>query len=103
MELYIGDTVEIPHSRNMSYLDLQRGQEPYKLRWSYSVICTHRLILGQQRAAWMPYARYHTLRSKAKLYMRSETVPSWIKSAAGEYRALQRKIEREVKKTRGEI
>lgn len=73
--LYIWGAVELAHDKNISYLDLLRGQEPYKLRWSSSVICTHRLILGQKRAAWMPYAGYHTLRSGAKLYTRSETVP----------------------------
>jgi hypothetical protein len=101
--LYIWDAVELAHSKNISCLDLLRGQEPYKLRWSSSVVCTHRLILGQKRVAWMPYAGYHALRSRAKLYTRSENVPPWIKNAGGEFRALLRKTEREVKKLRGQI
>jgi CelD/BcsL family acetyltransferase involved in cellulose biosynthesis len=101
--LFIWDAIEIALSKNIGCIDLLRGQEPYKLRWSSSVIRTHRLILGQERSAWMPYAGYHILRSKAKLYMRSETAPSWIKSAAGEFRALRRKVIREVKKVGGQI
>ena len=99
--LYIRDAVEIAHGENKRWLDLLRGQEPYKLRWSSGAISTHRLLLGQQRAAWMPYAGYHALRSKAKLYVRSEATPSLIKSAAGEYRAVRRRMERGMKKVRG--
>ena len=92
--LYIWDAVEIAHGRDSSYLDLLRGEEPYKLRWSSGIGCTHRLILGQHRAAWMPYAGYHALRSRAKLYARSESAPPWIKSARDRYRALRQRVNR---------
>jgi lipid II:glycine glycyltransferase (peptidoglycan interpeptide bridge formation enzyme) len=32
--LYIWDAVEVANGRDSSYLDLLRGEEPYKLRWS---------------------------------------------------------------------
>jgi len=101
--LYIWDAVEIAHSKNMSYLDLLRGEEPYKLRWSSSVISTNRLIMGRHQASWMAYAGYHALRSRAKVYSRCEAAPYWIKRAAGEYRALKRKIIFEAQKFRGRI
>jgi hypothetical protein len=92
--LYIWDAVEVANGRDSSYLDLLRGEEPYKLRWSSEIGSTHRLILGQHRAAWTPYAGYQTLRSKAKLYARSESAPPWIKSALGKQRALRQRVSR---------
>jgi hypothetical protein len=85
--LYIWDAAEIAHGRDSSYLDLLLGEEPYKLRWSSRIISNHRLVLGQHRTAWIPYAGYHTLRSKGKRYARSERAPLWIKSAVRQYRA----------------
>ena len=92
--LYIWDAVEIAHGKKSSCLDLLRGEEPYKLRWSSRIIPTHRLILGQRRTAWMPYAGYHVLRSRAKLYTRTESAPPWIKSAVGKYRTLRHRVNR---------
>jgi CelD/BcsL family acetyltransferase involved in cellulose biosynthesis len=92
--LYIWDAVEIARSRDNRCVDLLRGEEPYKLRWSSGIGYTHRLILGQHRAAWMPYAGYQALRSRAKLYARSESAPPWIKSALGRYRALRQRVNR---------
>ena len=90
--LYIWDAIEIAHSRDRSYLDLLRGEEPYKLRWSSRIIPTDRLILGKHRTAWIPYAGYHTLRSRAKLYVRSGSAPLWIKSAVGKYDTLRHRV-----------
>src|SRR5918998_6254649 len=87
--LYIWDAVEIAHIGDSSYLDLLRGEEPYKLRWSSRIIPTHRLILGQHRTARIPYAGYHALRSRAKLYASSGSAPLWIKRAVGKYRTLR--------------
>jgi CelD/BcsL family acetyltransferase involved in cellulose biosynthesis len=101
--LYIWDAVDIARSENKSYLDLLRGEEPYKLRWSSKTISTHRLILGQHRIAWIPYAGYHALRSRAKLYARSESAPQWIKGALNKYRALRRGGKRWAKKVRGQL
>jgi CelD/BcsL family acetyltransferase involved in cellulose biosynthesis len=90
--LYIWDAIEIAHTRDSSYLDLLRGEEPYKLRWSSRIIPTHRLILGHHRTAWIPYAGYHALRSRAKLYARSENAPLWIKGAVVRYRTLRHRL-----------
>ena len=92
--LYIWDAVEIAHGRDDGCLDLLRGEEPYKLRWSSRIIPTDRLILGQHRTVWIPYAGYHALRSRAKLYTRSESAPPWIKSALGKYRTLRHRLTR---------
>jgi len=101
--LYIWDAVEIAHGRGSSWLDLLRGEEPYKLRWSSRIIPTHRLILGQHRAAWMPYAGYHALRSRAKRYARSESAPPWIKSAVGRYRTLRHGVNQSRNKLGGRL
>ncbi|MBA3474890.1 MAG: GNAT family N-acetyltransferase [Rubrobacter sp.] len=101
--LYVWDAVDVAHSKNKSYLDLLRGEEPYKLRWSSRIIPTHRLILGRRRTAWVPYAGYHALRSRVKLYTRSESVPRWIKSATDKYRTLRYAVNQRVNKVRGRL
>lgn len=77
--LYIRGAVDTAHSQNKSYVDLLRGEEPYKLRWSSGINQTYRLVLGQHRVTWIAYAGYHALRSRAKLYVMSEGAPQWIK------------------------
>ena len=88
--LYIFDALNIARTKNRRYLDLLRGEEPYKLRWSSRTSSSHRLILGQNLAFWAPYAGYHALRLKAKRYVQSESAPRWIGRAITEYRALRR-------------
>jgi hypothetical protein len=92
LDVIIWDAVEIAHIGDSIYLDLLRGEEPYKLRWSSRIIPTHRLILGQHRTARIPYAGYHALRSRAKLYASSGNAPLWIKSAVGKYRTLGHRV-----------
>ncbi len=96
--LYIWDAVEVAGSRNKGYVDLLRGEEPYKLRWSSEIVPTYRLLLGRHRAAWAPYAGYHALRSRAKWYAKSEDSPQWVRSAADKYREARRKVTRYVKR-----
>ena len=88
--LYIFDALNIARSKNRRYLDLLRGEEPYKIRWSSRTSSSHRLILGRKLAFWGPYAGYHALRFKAKRYVKSESAPRWIGRAITEYRALRR-------------
>jgi hypothetical protein len=90
--LYIWDAVEIAHIGDSSCLALLRGEEPYKLRWSPRIIPTDRLILGQHRTARIPFAGYHALRPRAKLYAGSRSAPLWIKSAVGKYRTLRHRV-----------
>ena len=92
--LCIWDAVNIARSKNSSHVDLLRGEEPYKLRWTSKIVPTHRLVLGRHRIAWLPYAGYHTLYSGARRYANSESTPQWVKNAADTYRALQRRITR---------
>jgi hypothetical protein len=63
--LYIYYALNIARSKNCGYLDLLRGEEPYKLRWSSRISPSHRLILGRNLVFWAPYAGYHALRLKA--------------------------------------
>jgi CelD/BcsL family acetyltransferase involved in cellulose biosynthesis len=88
--LYIWDALNIARTKNCSYLDLLRGEEPYKLRWSSRISPSHRLILGRNLAFWAPYAGYHALRSKARRYVQSEGAPGWIGGAVTEARVLRR-------------
>ena len=88
--LYIWDALNIARTKNCGYLDLLRGEEPYKLRWSSRISPSHRLILGRNLAFWAPYAGYHALRSKARRYVQSESAPRWIGGAVTEARVLRR-------------
>lgn len=99
--LYIRDAVDVAHSRNKGYVDLLRGQEPYKLRWRSETVPTFRLILGHYLAIWITYAGYHALRSKGKLYIRSEGSPQWIKSAMDRYRTLRYLGHQYIRRIRG--
>jgi CelD/BcsL family acetyltransferase involved in cellulose biosynthesis len=92
--LYIWDAVETAHSKDRNRIDLLRGEEPYKLRWSSEIVPNHRLILGRQWTTWAPYAGYHLLRSRARRYAKSEGAPRWIKSAARIYPVLGREASR---------
>jgi CelD/BcsL family acetyltransferase involved in cellulose biosynthesis len=98
--LYIWDAVEAAHEGGKGYVDLLQGEEPYKLRWSHRVVPTHRLILGRTRYAWLPYAAYHALRSRAKWYARSEDSPQWVKGAVERYRGLRRAVASRVRRGR---
>lgn len=89
--LYIWDAVSnIARRQNSRHVDLLRGLEPYKLRWSTRVVSTRRLILGRRWTTWMPYAGYHALYSRARKYANSENAPRWVKDAAQGYRHLRR-------------
>jgi CelD/BcsL family acetyltransferase involved in cellulose biosynthesis len=88
--LYIWDALNIARSKNYGHVDLLRGEEPYKLRWSSRISPSHRLILGRNLAYWAPYAGYHALRLKAKGYLQSESAPRWIGGALIEFRGLRR-------------
>jgi CelD/BcsL family acetyltransferase involved in cellulose biosynthesis len=88
--LYIWDALNIARTKNCGYLDLLRGEELYKLRWSSRISSSHRLILGRNLAFWAPYAAYHALRYKAKRYVQSESAPRWIGGAVTEFRVLRR-------------
>ncbi|CAA9353750.1 MAG: hypothetical protein AVDCRST_MAG93-7247, partial [uncultured Chloroflexia bacterium] len=88
--LYIWDALNIARSKNCGHLDLLRGEEPYKVRWSSRISPSHRLILGRHLAFWAPYAGYHALRLKIKRLVRSESAPRWIGGAVTEFRALRR-------------
>ena len=63
-----------------------------RYQWSSRIIPIHRLILGQHRTARIPYAGYHALRPRAKLYAGSRSAPLWIKSAVGKYRTLRHRV-----------
>ena len=88
--LYIWDALNIARSKNCGYLDLLRGEEPYKVRWSSRISSSHRLILGRNVAFWALYAGYHALRIKAKKYVQSDSAPQWIAGAITEFQALRR-------------
>jgi CelD/BcsL family acetyltransferase involved in cellulose biosynthesis len=89
--LYIWDAIDLANSKSAGYLDLLRGEEPYKLRWSTRVVPNHRLILGRRWILWLPYAGYHELYSRARRYANREGTPRWVRNAADGYRALRHK------------
>lgn len=96
--LWIWNGVNISHSRNISCLDLERGEEPHKLRWNPKIFSTHRVILSHTLVVWFPYAGYRALYSRARQYVQSKDAPQGLKSAVGKYRrALRQAVTRRVK------
>ena len=94
--LYTWNAIDVAHSKNKSYLDLLRGEEPYKLRWSTRVVPNHRSILGQTPLTLAHYTGYQLLRSKAEAYADSENAPRWVATIVAKYRALRLKAVRRV-------
>jgi CelD/BcsL family acetyltransferase involved in cellulose biosynthesis len=88
--LYIWDALNSARSKNISHLNLLRGEEPYKLRWSTRLVSNQRLILARSVALWLPYAKYYVLRSRVQRYLGSDNAPRWVKEAHGELRVLLR-------------
>jgi CelD/BcsL family acetyltransferase involved in cellulose biosynthesis len=84
--LFIRDGLEIARRRNVACLDLLRGEEPYKLRWTSEVVSNHRVIVGKTPIFWGPYVAYRLARLKASRYLEEETTPQWIKSALQPFR-----------------
>jgi CelD/BcsL family acetyltransferase involved in cellulose biosynthesis len=80
--LFIWDGVNIARARNSTCLHMLRGEEPYKLQWTSKVIPNFRVVLARNPVIWSPYAGYHVLRSRAKLYVNSKSAPQWTKTAA---------------------
>ena len=74
------------------HVDLLRGEESYKLRWTSKIIANYRLILGRSRAFWSLYTGYHALCSKARRYSRAKHAPKWVKDAAEIYRVLRKRL-----------
>ena len=94
--LCIWNAMNIARIRHSSCLNLLRGEEPYKLRWSSRVIPNYRAILGGRLVLWSLYAGYHALRSWARRYAYSEGAPRWIKEATTKFRILRHEAARYV-------
>jgi CelD/BcsL family acetyltransferase involved in cellulose biosynthesis len=94
--LCIWNAMNVADGRASSYLDLLRGEEDYKLRWSSRVVPHYRVILGRRRTLWGPYAGYQALHSWGRRYAASESAPSWLKKAANGYRTMRRRMTRNV-------
>ncbi|MBA3387981.1 MAG: GNAT family N-acetyltransferase [Rubrobacter sp.] len=94
--LCIWDAMNIARGAASSYLDLLRGEEEYKLRWSSRVVPNYRAILGRRRVLWAPYAGYQVLHSWGRRYASSEGAPPWIQKAANNFRTLRHWVARNV-------
>jgi CelD/BcsL family acetyltransferase involved in cellulose biosynthesis len=98
--LYIWNATDISCSRNRRWVDLLRGEEPYKLRWNPKIIANYRLILGRSPAFWSLYTGYHALYSKARRYSSARHAPKWVKDAAKIYSVLRNAGQRYVNQYR---
>jgi hypothetical protein len=92
--LCIWDAMNVARSRNSSCLNLLRGEEAYKLRWSSGITTNYQVILGRRLALWVPYSVYHALLSRAKRYAYSEDAPPWTRKAWSMFRILRDKLAR---------
>jgi hypothetical protein len=77
--LYVWSGVNLARERNLPYLDLMRGREPYKLRWNPRIVSNRRALLGRNPIFLFPYVGYRVLRTKARTYADSADAPQWIK------------------------
>jgi CelD/BcsL family acetyltransferase involved in cellulose biosynthesis len=77
--LYIWDAVLNALDMGCSTVDLLRGEESYKLRWSSRIIPNYRVYLGRNTFAWAPYTAYQVLRFELVRYEQAESAPKWIK------------------------
>jgi CelD/BcsL family acetyltransferase involved in cellulose biosynthesis len=84
--LFIRDGLQLARQRNVTCLDLLRGEEPYKLRWTSKAVANHRVILGRNLLFWGPYGGYRLLRSKARRFVEQESTPPWIKMILNPFR-----------------
>jgi CelD/BcsL family acetyltransferase involved in cellulose biosynthesis len=84
--LFIRDGLQLARQRNAGWLDLLRGEEPYKLRWTSKAVANHRAILGRNPLFWGPYVGYRLLRSKARRFVEQESTPPWIKTILNPFR-----------------
>jgi CelD/BcsL family acetyltransferase involved in cellulose biosynthesis len=92
--LCIWDAMNVARSRKSSCLNLLRGEEAYKLRWSTGITTNYQAILGRHLAIWIPYSGYHALLSRTKRHAYSEDAPRWTKEAWSLYRTLRDKLVR---------
>src|SRR3712207_4575378 len=79
--LYIYDAIRNALDRGCSNVDLLRGEESYKLRWSSRVVPNYRVFLGRNVLVWAPYTAYQVLRFKLVRYEQGETASRWVKGA----------------------
>jgi CelD/BcsL family acetyltransferase involved in cellulose biosynthesis len=84
--LFIRDGLQLARQRNVTCLDLLRGEEPYKLRWTSKAVANHRVILGRNPLFWGPYVGYRLLRSRARQFVEEESTHPWIKSMLSPFR-----------------
>jgi CelD/BcsL family acetyltransferase involved in cellulose biosynthesis len=90
--LYIWDAVLNALDRDCSTVDLLRGEESYKLRWSSRIIPTYRAYLGRSAPAWTLFTAYHILRSWVVRYEQSEHAPKWIKGCFRTLGRIKRRV-----------
>jgi CelD/BcsL family acetyltransferase involved in cellulose biosynthesis len=92
--LCIWDALEVANSKNSSCLDMLRGEEAYKLRWSSRTVVNEQAILGRRTLVWVPYSAVHAALSRVKRYAYSEDAPRWTAKAWSAYRVLRDKLAR---------
>ena len=99
--LYIWDMVNAAQSRDYAYMDVLRGEEPYKLRWKPRKVANHRTMLGRKVATFAPHAAYKALYSTVARYIRSESSPRWAKDVRSKFILLRHK--RQWRKARKQV
>jgi len=80
--LFMHNWMDAALERGIPTVSMLRGEEPYKLRWRPKVAANYRAILARDPASFAVYAGYHTARSAAARYVKSEGSPNWVRSVA---------------------
>ena len=87
--LFVRDMVEQARDRGLPFVNLFRGEDPYKLRWNPQIVDNHRAVLGKDLAALALYAGYLRLRTGAVRYAKSGEAPDWVGGLPARYRRLR--------------
>lgn len=90
--LCIWDAMNVARNRDSSCVDMLRGEEAYKLRWSSRITTNHQVILGRRMTVWALYSVSNRVLSRVKRYAYSEDAPQWTAKAWSAYRTLRDKI-----------
>ena len=85
--LWIWEALNIARSRNCAYISLDRGWEPYKMRWAPKEVPYYQITLARSPVilrsylayCYLYYSLYPSLRSKAAEYGKLYVTLRWIK------------------------
>lgn len=87
--LCVRDLVSASEALDVPRASIGRGEESYKLRWRPKITPSRRVILARSAPIFAPYAAYHLLYSKARIYVNSDDASPRVRQIADKLRSLR--------------